>query len=427
MLKERRNNIIWALYYLVLIFIMLSWTNQEVSPNMALRVAFLGAVLFPVFFKPRLCPPAITCFATLSTMGFSCSYLPSNLFFIVAAIFVVYLIVQKKGKKHIPVPTPVIVLLVLVTVVNLFNSFLIENLTYCLLIFILFCCFTDEDSETSSIQRLSIVVTGMALCSVFLLFRDLFTYDYIGKGTGLERTGWTDPNYFGSTIGMAAVCSIFALMFESDKNKIIRIVFIVCVILSFIVMLLVASRGAILSLGVCMILMFFSRKNKVWQKVVMLVLFILLLGYLYSHHYFDLLLYRIEMDETGGSGRIGIWTLKLKAFLNEDNPLHFLFGIGFRNSNYLGYGRDSYACVHNDLINYLIAYGLVGLVVFVLMLIAPLRSAIKNNCNKDMVIIGTVFLFVCGMTLQPLCEGYVAYYCFYFYLWQLSQTEKAIL
>ena len=422
-IKGLKKNSFWVLYYLCLIVLMISWTNQETSPNIVFRIVFLAAIIWPCFIRKWFCPPVFTCFLTLSALGFSLSYLPSSLSLIALTVFIVYFVNQNNHDRHIPIPVPVIVLVFFITIIDIINGFQVEKLTYCLIIVILFCGISEKGIvQISSLQRLSIIIACISICILFIVFRERFTFDYQSASTGLERVGWTDPNYFGTTIGMAAICAISTLMFE-PKNK-IRILCVICIVLSIIIMLMVASRGAALSLGICVLLVFLSREISIKYKVLALFLMGLLLLYLYKSNFFELLLYRVEMDDTGGSGRFNIWTIKLRSFFSDCNAFEWLFGIGFRRSNYLGFSESIYNCIHNDVINFLIAYGFVGLIMYITMLFAPIHEAIKNKSNKSTVIIGIIFLFVSGLTIQPLCEGYMAFYCYYYYLWLIAQSNN---
>lgn len=51
----------------------------------------------------------------------------------------------------------------------------------------------------------------LVLSLYFILLRDQFTQDYYAQGSGLERTGWMDPNYFGMVLGMGTVASIIQI------------------------------------------------------------------------------------------------------------------------------------------------------------------------------------------------------------------------
>ena len=66
------------LYYLLLLIVMVSWTNIAASPPLPVRIAFLVAVLYPGLNDVRgLLVAALTCFWSIASFGYAYSYMPT--------------------------------------------------------------------------------------------------------------------------------------------------------------------------------------------------------------------------------------------------------------------------------------------------------------------------------------------------------------
>ena len=68
----------------------------------------------------------------------------------------------------------------------------------------------NNDIEWNAISKYSagLSLVTLVLSTYFIIFQDRFTEDYYAQGSGLERSGWMDPNYFGMVIGMGTVAAM---------------------------------------------------------------------------------------------------------------------------------------------------------------------------------------------------------------------------
>lgn len=199
----------------------------------------------------------------------------------------------------------------------------IENISFSIFIIILLCKFIDSSVDRSTVSKVSFAFALMTLVLslYFLLLKDQFTQDYYAQGSGLERTGWMDPNYFGMVLGMGTVTSIIQISNFRFLGIVEKIFYIATVILSVPTLVLNASRGAILAVAVSFVfVILFSKVNPLY-KIVVIIITILFLFYLYNNSYFDLLEYRIAHDSGTGSGRTTIWRKKWMLF-GAGNLIH---------------------------------------------------------------------------------------------------------
>lgn len=104
----------------------------------------------------------------------------------------------------------------------------------------------------------------------------------------------------------------------------------------------------------------------------------------------------LEVDSTGGSGRIDIWKDSMKI-QSESSLVEFLLGHGYNTLvNYIGFSA------HNDFIEVMFDYGLIGLVLYVfiyIILIKQTKMLIKNkNKYAPILAVSTAMTFVVSMT-----------------------------
>lgn len=422
---QTKNTIPWwqYAYYIALLFVMTTWTSTTSSPPLAMRLLFMGALfIVPIITEVSSLPAVVSSFFIVSSYGFSNSYLPSAYYLYCIPIAIGLLIYGKKKVGDFHVPSIVVFLCIYSLLVNFVTSGVVQNLTYCMFILASFVVFSDTKTEID-IKTIAVFFTiaSLVLSVFYFTSGSEFTRAY-DQSSGLERTGWTDSNYFSTTIGFSVLVSIAMLI--SQKNSIIEtILFVTNIIASTIVMVLVASRGGILSLaaGVGVLLLFSKLKTK--YKILVVALIAAFIVYLFNNDYFALLQYRIEMDETGGSGRTEIWVTKLTEFFNS-SPFVWIFGMGFWNGSYLGGSTTDYMCFHNDYFAYLVCYGIIGLMALIALLVYPLRNANKKHNIYPMIVSLVIYLAVTSLTLQPLCEGYLAYFYYYFFILLLMQHSK---
>lgn len=428
-MKNKKQNISILIYYGILLLIMISRKDATSEPPMVLRLAFLGAVTIPaVLLKNVSYPAIITLFYTLATQGFAYSYMPymKNIYVIITLLVAFYILSKKNISQKIPKYliffTFYILSIDLITSVNDDGSKVFQNTFYNFFLIILFLVIIDKHKDnTLSLLQLSFSIISIILSYLFLTNREQFIHDeLIG---GMERSGWIDPNYFGTIIGMGTTVSLLKLFDENWKkeNLFLKIICITVITLSIPTLLLNASRGAMLSVISAFIAISFLSKIKLWHKVVIVIVCAIMIIYLYTNEYFDLLLYRLENDSGTGSGRTDIWQSKLQAF-SQGNILRIIFGHGYHGGmNIAGY----YVGFHNDYIGFLVEYGIIGLCLFLYMLYYPIRKSFKNGKIQPDVVAIILYIAICSMTIEPFGLGVLPFYSFYMYALLLSNNKNS--
>lgn len=409
-------------YYIALIFIVTSWTSSS-APPIFLRIAFMVAVVaVPLIFHIDSLPAVLSCFFIISSYGFSYSFMPSSYALYCIPIIIGLLIYNKSKTGNFPVPQLVLFFFFYSFMINLITSGVVQNLSYCMFILASFVAFSDTKTDVD-IKSFAVflAMATLVLCIFYLTAGSEFTKTY-SASEGLERTGWTDPNYFSTSIGFSSLVSIAMLV--SQKNKPVEIcLFSANAVLAVVAMVLVASRGGLLSLsvGLCTLILF--SKIKLKYKFFLAILIVAFVMYLFNNDYFALLQYRINMDETGGSERTDIWRMKLSEFA-DSSPLSWIFGMGFWNGVRLGGNAIGYRCFHNDYISYLVCYGIIGFVSYLLFLTYPIRNSNRKHPICPVIIALVFYLATVSLTLEPMSSGLLNFFCYYYYILLLMQYSR---
>lgn len=66
---------------------------------------------------------------------------------------------------------------------------------------------------------------------------------------------------------------------------------------------------------------------------------------------------------------------------------------------------------------------MIGLFAFVCFLLYPLKLVKNNFVSRSAVVASLLYLVACSMTLNPLSEGYIVYFCFFYFIILLSHLS----
>lgn len=403
-----------VLYYFILLVIQLFLTNMESPPPTFLRLAFMVAVIGPVIYQ-KLLPSIIILFYTTSVYHFAYAYMPYDLYWYLLFCIVGFLLAT--SNNHIGVPIALPIMAILTFFVNMLTSGVIENITFTLLIITFFCTLTSKyESSHQTLLPVSFLICSVALSILFLMNLSTFAVEY--SSSGLERSGWTDPNYFAMVLGAGFISGLL-LISKKTNSYFLLVSMIIALIVTFVSIILLASRGAILAIILALIVFLLQVKMKRSSKIIFVVISCVILLISFRSNLLELFLYRIENDSVGGgSGRVDIWTHKLGLFFSESSILQLFFGHGLKGGYDIGGGHVG---VHSDYIAILLDYGIIGAIVFLVILFAPILSVFKNPNHKSHVWVIMVYLFCCLLTLEPLATGNLVFWGLYYYAWTLSR------
>lgn len=417
-----RENLIY-IYYGVLLLILTSWTSMDSSPAMPLRLAYLGLVILPVFFRKGILPAVLACFTTVAFYGYAYSYMPSMLYIYAGIVLVLSFFIV--DNTHHKVPPALVTLLLYVTFVNFVTGGRIEDITYSFFIFlILFLSVSKYDDSFFNRMSFVFAIVTLVLSIFFLTSIDQFATMY-AFGEDLERAGWTDPNYFGTVLGMGTVFSVLQLLYNKESPLFFRLMYIAVIIVSVIVLALNASRGSVVALvGSIAVLMLFTKAKTIY-KVLSIVAAAGFIVFLYNSGYMDLLIYRsLEDTASTGGGRLSIWVHKLNRF-SEGGVLNILFGYGYNGGLFI---TGSNLGFHNDFVAALVDYGLIGFVIYLWAVFSPIVKVFKNKSpNRIVVYTLMVYFILTSFSLEPVTAGRLPYIMLLFTIYVLAnQTTNDI-
>ena len=396
-------------YYLVLLVILLLRKDME-EPDLIYRISYLAAFFLPIMTRYRqYFLPLSICFMTIGTYGYAYSYFPYMMVnYAVIALITAFLSNKLFYAKFSPFWIGTLLYIGLIDVVD--NGTLADLFYSLLTVSIGFILTNNSDSKKNRrIILISFTVISFSLSLQYLLNYDLFLQSY-NAGDGIERAGWTDPNYLSCIIGMGVLSAVILLSGGDDIRLLLKIYCVSVIIVSIISQVLLASRGGLLCTSISLMIIILFSKAKNYIKAFAFIFAVAFIIWLYNNNYFDLLLYRMEED-TMGSGRLEIWSSKLTAFVNEYTPISWIFGIGQKSAYNLA-SSSSGVGFHNDFIAVLCSYGLVGFSLFIyIMFVYPFK--ISGQSYRVQVLSIVIYLAVACLTLEPFTAGRITYLCFY--------------
>lgn len=422
----------YLIIYGVLIFLQCRLTDSTSAPPMIYRIVYWSLAFVPAIIRPGWMPGVVAMLYAISTYGPAYGYMPyDEHWYILFAVAAVSLSWKKCSKVHYRIPNSLLLMMLYPFVVEFIYSGKIASLSQTVLLIILLMFLSDQNDD-NIIEKLSVglSISTIVLSIQFILMRDQYVYSYEGV---LERSSWIDPNYFGMVLCSGVVASMIELVRGNFSSSFLKWLFWGSIIVSVPVMILNASRGAILALaGSAAVLLIFSR-IKVFYKILVFFAGTAFLFYLYRSNVFELLIYRMENDAFGGgSGRLDIWDAKLRFFFDE-GPLRIIFGMGKEDGLRLGAEvmpistSDGKLGFHNDYLGFLVKYGIVGLVLFIRVLLIPLKSFSLYSKKSPIVLSGVVAIALFSFSLEPFSSGGTAYWLFIMYIIMIALNKRYIV
>lgn len=202
------------------------------------------------------------------------------------------------------------------------------------------------------------------------------------RGTITTSAGVADQNSLAANIVFALLIAI-DLFISSEKYK--KIIYAICIILMMTSLLLIASRGAILSFILSIFIYFIiSKKNKIinLKFIILFILFILIILFFIKQDN-SVLLERLSLKniiEDNGSGRTYIWRGVYDLLISD--ILHNIFGFGYGTEGIVcQYALGSYVGIHNTFLEYWATTGIIGLFLLISLFISLFWTAKRRDDN----------------------------------------------
>lgn len=406
--------------------VMMSWTDYNSFPSMILRIVFLIAVMVPGFFdKDCVLPAAITCFWGVAVNGYAYSYMPTQVYLYVGLLLVSMVIINRYDKKSMMFRGYLlpVCLFLFVTLRNLIQTTSIEEITWGLLIFILFPYFIpDKGNDNEKKMSWAFMVMTIVLSFYSLTTQELFAAG--AAGAIAERSAWTDPNYLSMIVGMGAVIGFRNILRIRNIDRFTTVLSLTSFFMAVPAMLLLVSRGGLLCLcGGIAVLILFS-KIKTSYKIGMIAFIVIFVIILYTNDFFTMLEERLNGEATGSNNeRVWILQNRLTAF-SKGSPFYWLVGYGLQDGLKLGLPFPMGS--HNDYVAFLAEYGVIGLVMFLGMLSLPFYNMKHGTKVLGEVCAYTFYLLLASLTLEPFAFGRWVYYVFLLFIIIIVRNDNVL-
>ena len=406
------------IYYLLLLIVLVSWTNSESLPSMPLRLAFMCAVVLPLWVrKSKSFPVLFFPFVIISASSYAVSYMPVDGLYIFVTVLLSLVILGRNGGKHLKIPNSFKLLCFLSMFMDTFFSSDVTSVFNWLSIIIVAESFLSiNDFQKLNSFTFSLAVISLVLSLEFIFVGNKFMTVVNTIDGVLDRKGWTDPNYFGSILGFGIFASLVELMTNKSNSKIIRYFYFFVIVVSLYTLFGTASRGAVIALICSSLILLFICPLSNTYRIGIISFSVLVLFIMFKLHMLDLLILRFLSDEGDAGGRMEIWIPRLNAFFYECSPMQWLFGLGTDKAMRLGTGQ--FIGFHNDYLSILVKYGMIGFFCLIGLLVKPIMSC-KNK--KGIVFAGIVYMSVCMFSIEPFTGG--QWGCLYFYLYVLLLSQ----
>lgn len=418
-------------FFLVLsVFILLltPFTGKIGAPPAALRFIYLvGVVSVTWLYDKNWLPAVITTLYTISKFGCSVAYMPTEIWYYIVLFAGFCFFTQK---KLIRIPKIIYIYSVWVIIVDYLNSFAIydNSLSLILIGLVISSCSLNSAQKNVEMFSIGFVVISLII-SIEYIFASLniFTGNIVSVYADVSsaedaRVMWADPNYLGCVVSMGGLVA-FSNLFKNDEPWFMYAISAIVIGLSFIMLLMNASRGALSAFLVGFFVLFLTTKTKPIYKLLLFVIIGIFVVWLYDNAYFDLIENRIANDSGGGSGRTNIWMNKWQAFESK-SIIEKIIGIGYFDGYRIAQatsivdGKLSGGGFHNEFLAHFVDYGFIGFMILLSFFYYPIKLGGKLN---SLVLSHLFLLVVACMTLEPFSLGMYIYYVFWFYILQKSK------
>lgn len=277
----------------------------------------------------------------------------------------------------------------------LWSAALSASAIYAYLKVMMFFLFLSIPRYTGVDKKLMIVAQIPIVCMATFLM--IISGDTISE-VGSERLTFSffgipqDPNYLAYFF-IAPMLFLFATVISKKHRLLWRLLCLALLLFLSFGVLCTGSRGALIGIGIMLLIYFFRYKKMAPWKCVIALLLLLLLLYLFLTFGLRFLPESVaerftigNIIESGGSNRTNIWEKYCATIFSS--PLILLFGAG--NSTEVFNMRIS---AHNYIIGSWYEYGIVGVALLVILYRSSFKKAVeKKNSFSFCILVGALIM-----------------------------------
>lgn len=295
---------------------------------------------------------------------------------ILASILLIFAICIIK-KEYMNINTVLKYLFILLVVMHYIFNFNDEGITKYLLVTVLFFIYFREDDNKKSLRK--VVDSNTKIIGIMLLVSNIIMIIFCLCKNGYMQI-WEGKYYIGpfsnphtTTYYLIVLMTLATILRKKNNNIINNIFLIVPLLLSFITGARVPFLGVVILFIYNYYLDYKNKKNLFKYETIIfismvIILTILLLCKLIEIPVLNKIIDTIK-DGNFTNSRNHIWRVNLLVF-SESNIFRMLFGYGAAYSFEISqYYLNARVWAHNDFIQILISYGVVGLAIYIYILV----------------------------------------------------------
>ncbi len=411
-------------FYLLYYFALLGLTLYLSNPNSLLpeswRIGFLVMSVLPVLYQKNLALFTIIPTLCVSLASF-CPVLPTSSTFYLFVIPIIAFFLNKI--KFDVVQRHIFFVLLYYLFISITYGDNIAFINWAIIAVFIVACINDKtDCELFST---AFMLTSIGICLLYIFFAEYFLVKIAAdEEGGFERAQWLNPNMLAGMIdcgGIIAVGHLTKFFRHSIKSRIFLPIEILTVILVTVVNFINASRGGtFIFLSMVAIFSLFSKPRTVykWLFVVGLV-FLAMLAF--NAGFMDTIIYRLNDDDLETiSGRTIIAASKFNSFFESVAPLDMIFGIGQSETIKLGVDVST----HNDFLTSLIAFGFVGLALYLSIFYTIIKKTRSEVRAKILILL--LFVFFESGTQEFFFRGELCIILFLLFIFRYFSIENDV-
>lgn len=377
-MSKRKEKYLSIYSVILVVVLMLAQINESTT---LLSVLFVGIAL--LFFNPVFILPVFIISSLGNTFfaydGISISRIIG--FLLIAACLIAQI------RNRIPIKKIGFIFLVIFFIYTLISSaFSITGSFVSFIVFMqsLVVVFLLSQLRNINLHNLSWILIISSVVTI-IIFSFWFKENIIELG--IQRLSVSEDTSINRLATMISqlIAILFTGFFIPGKNKLMKIILFSTILIGLTLIIFTGTRSALIAIIVSIVIItlyFFKIHTK---KVIIYLPLIILVGYLFINQFqeFDIhVLKRFTVEEVqddGGSGRIGVWkALVPKTF---EDGLFFGFGFGAENVYDLAKQYGFRFSAHNLLIDMFIQMGLTGLILFFTYFFILAKKLLKSIDN----------------------------------------------
>ncbi len=393
--------------FYLLFFTFLSTITMLTSYNNLLKICYQVFILFSLFLftlkKPNLVLPIFFITSVACNRSYS-GFISKEIYFITFDnhLFVIFCLLGLCFLKLLIDKTirikkmwPLYFFILIMGLSYFYTDDMTRNLYYThtfwpiLIAYMITPLFVKSKRDFNSILA-ALSISGIQSSIVFIA-------KIFSSGLVYNSSQLLDRNYFSMYLIFIIIASLICLKY-CFKNGIFKIIIILSIILNSIAVLTISSRSAFIILIIAVLVYFISviKNIKTFIGISFIVTLIILI--ILNTSFAEQLFERFQEDDIySANGRLDIAIAMLELFFNR-SIMNMIIGTGY-NSVFLDVYGDMYT-THNSFISYLMHYGIIGFICWIIMWISLTKKIIKHKEMKKYLTL-LIPLFVYCFVLEP--------------------------